>query len=422
MKIHSDAPVINLKLANGYFKAFLIFVFITCFAETTVYAQPNDQLNSVQLNRNLQNLDRNNLIIHRIQENNVLHPETISGNVAELKPNQTFIVRSKAKRIADMNRTVYNNMDRELKKVYSPSDIKMLPERYIQTGSNVSNQLAYRIGFESKLPLEYFFNTRQFEGSMKFILLPESPTGDFNLKVPVLIEIVSDYIRTINPVTKEINHLSIPLTEIKFQGKDLTDSAQIKIITRSNPEGYETFLKVKPAVELDSRRSTLQGLGVQKIPISIKLLGSTINDSVKVTFNAEKGTVEPVSVYVHYNQPKVVNLRSEGLGHTTLTASSIFNSNELSFNYIFPWVFILMAVIGGIIGGLVKYFAKQEKLSLSNSILKGILIGFMGAVVYYVLGFSLLEFKVSDIFNEFAVLGFSALVAFFGIRAGEKTA
>ena len=160
---------------------------------------------------------------------------------------------------------------------------------------------------------------------MKFILLSETPPDDYILKVPVMVEVVSDYIHTITPVTREIDHLSIPLTEIKFQGRDLSDSAQVKIITRSNPEGYITYLKIKPAIELNSKRSGMQGLGVQKIPVSVRVLGMSSKDSIMVSFSPEKGTVEPGTVFVHSNRPAVVNFRSEGLGYSTLSASSLFN-------------------------------------------------------------------------------------------------
>jgi uncharacterized membrane protein YeaQ/YmgE (transglycosylase-associated protein family) len=207
------------------------------------------------------------------------------------------------------------------------------------------------------------------------------------------------------------------LTEIALQGYDLSDSARVKIITKSNPAGYETYIEVAPAIQMKSVRRRLQGLGVQKIPISVQVIGSAARDSVKVNFNVEQGTVIPNALYVSYQSPSIIELRSEGLGLARLTTSASFSSNELVFRYTFPWLFILMAIAGGIIGGIAKYFTSQDELPFFKSVLKGMVIGFFGAVVYYVLGFSLLEFEVSDIFNEFAVLGFSALVAFFGVRA-----
>jgi len=43
-------------------------------------------------------------------------------------------------------------------------------------------------------------------------------------------------------------------------------------------------------------------------------------------------------------------------------------------------------------------------------------IGLLGALAYFVLGINLLSIEFSSTFNEFAVFGISALIAFFGIR------
>ena len=395
----------------------LFFSFLSIISS---HAQHSEQPQTIKTIKNFQSFHANNLSIKHLQENNALKPETVPKNVLQFSPNQTYVVQEKVQTIRPIDRSAYRNLDTDLRNQYASSDIKLLPETFIQTGSSTNDQLVYRIGFESKLPLQYVFDSKKFEGTMKFFLFPESTPSSYTLKIPVLIEVVSNDIRTIDPVSEEIDHLSIPLTEIRFEGSDLSDSAQIKIITKSNPEGYETFLRVRPAIELDSKRRTIQGFGVQTIPVSVRVVGSSLIDSVKVTFNPGKGTVEPGASYVRYDRPSVVNLRSEGIGSITLNTSSIFGSNELNFDYVFPWMFILMAVLGGIIGGLLKYFSKMEKMSLLNAVLKGTLLGFIGSVAYYVLGIRLIDLNASDVFNEFAVLGFSALTAYLGIRVREN--
>ena len=162
MKIETIAPSIKSQIPNNLHRKILFLLLVLYISALPVYAQPDEQPRRIlPINRNLQDLRRNNLVIHRLNENITVPPDTIAGNVTEFTPNQTYIVRSNVKRITSADQTMYRNMDRELKKEYSPSDIKMLPETYIQTGSTTNNQTIYKIGFESKLPLEYYFESGQ---------------------------------------------------------------------------------------------------------------------------------------------------------------------------------------------------------------------------------------------------------------------
>jgi hypothetical protein len=89
-------------------------------------------------------------------------------------------------------------------------------------------------------------------------------SGDNNAHIePVKIEVNSDEVTFINPGSFEINHLSIPSSNVELIADNVNDSASIKVITVSNPSGYTTYLKVKPSLELSSNRNKMQGLGIQ---------------------------------------------------------------------------------------------------------------------------------------------------------------
>lgn len=367
--------------------------------------------------RALRSYNVNNIVVNRYQDKDNLTKISVPENQMSLAPHQTYVLQPASARIENPALASYNSLDKEIRDSYALRDIQMLPEIFVQTGATGADQFVYRVAFASKLPMEYRFGPQYFAGAMKFFLVPEPGSSQSDLNIPVEIEVVSDDIHTINPSAKSIDHVNFPMTKISLQGERLADSAQVKIITKSNPDGYGTYIKVRPAIEITSTRTRFQGLGVQKIPITLQVVGaSPSDDSVRVSFSPEKGTVQPASVYVHYGVPALVYLRSEGLGTARLTTLSAFSTNELEFRYEFPWLFIAMAILGGILGGAVKFLSDMEKLSFLKSVIKGIAFGFFGSVVYYVLGFSLLRFQVTDIFNEFAVLGFSALVAFFGVR------
>ena len=397
----------------------LIFLTIPLFkviAQERSFAGPESTLPYDDLSeiRNTEGL------IFQHYEADELEMADVSASYFQFQPMETYVIRPEEAEIQKMDSNVYRNLSESLQASYNIADFKLLPEIYLQTGSGPYEQSQYRIGFENNQSMEYVYSTKHFEGGIKFFLFSVNSLQDNVLRKPVHIEIVSNDIGSISPVSAEIDHISIPSTEVSLLGDNIADSAQVKIITDSRPDGYETYVRVRPALELRSLREELQGLGIQKVPITAFVLGSTSSDSLEVSITAEKGTVTPNTFYVHYNSPTTFELRSEGTGDITLTAYASITSNELTVKYIFPWIFILMATIGGMLGGLVKYISNKDKYKPIISIVEGVFLGFFGAIAYYALGITLVQIEVVDIFNEFSVLGFSALVAYFGISPLDK--
>jgi len=296
-------------------------------------------------------------------------------------------------------------------------EIKVIPELHVESDSGQREQVAYRIIFTSLQPLRYNETLKKFSGKLAFLLINES--GDNNAHIePVKIEVNSNEVELIKPGSFEINHLSIPSSNVELIADNVNDSASIKVITVSNPSGYITYLKVKPLLELSSNRSKLQGLGIQQIPFTVSFGGSKSSDSVSVIFSPEKGTVSPNPLKMRYNETATAYLRSEGMGTSLLTATAnSIKSNPLTFTYIFPWPFLLATILGGLAGSFIKQNSKSTRKKITSKvILVGIVTGFIGAAAYYVLGINLLGLSFSAGFNEIAVFVISALFAYFGIN------
>jgi hypothetical protein len=238
------------------------------------------------------------------------------------------------------------------------------------------------------------------------------------VKEPVKIEIRSDKTKSIVPDKVSIDHLSIESTDVDLVAENVADSIGVRVSTVSNPEGYVAFLKVEPALEIFANRKELQGLGIEEAEIEVRLKGSNSADSAKVVFSPEKGTITPSSINVKYREPAIVTLRSQGLGHSKITASSSsLNSNSLEFAFDFPWAFLLASLIGGLFGGFVKFLSSDKtKRSMQRIVIGGILTGLIVAAVYYGLGISVIGIKISALVNEIAVFALSALGAIVGIQ------
>lgn len=299
-------------------------------------------------------------------------------------------------------------------------EIYSFPELHVEnrgTADSGDDRIVYQPVITSLRPLVYSHSTDVFTSTLNFLLLSQDKSsGDISNPMP--LELHSDYIDTIDPSRLQIGHLNLPSTSVNISAQGIRDSVQIRIVTETNSDGYETYLKVEPALNLFTERKQLQGLGIQQIPIQVNWKGSSSSETTTVNISSSKGSVTPTSVELSYNEPSIIYLRSEGIGSASLTATaSGTQSNTLQISYIFPWLFLLFSVAGGFLGGTAKYFTLKEKPKSFLATTAGSLaIGLLGAVAYFVLGINLLNIEFSSTFNEFAVFGVSALIAFFGIR------
>ena len=295
-------------------------------------------------------------------------------------------------------------------------DVEVIPELHVEAATEHGEATTYRILFTMKQPLSYDANSNSFTGKIGFLLMSDSDNS-VPVKEPVRIEVRSDQAKSISPDKLVIDHLSIESTDVDVVADNVTDSISVRVGTVSNPEGYVTFLKVEPVLEISANRKALQGLGIEETEIEARLKGSESADSVKVVFSTEKGTITPSSVYVKYKEPATVKLRSQGLGNSKITAStSKLNSNSLIFDFHFPWSFLLASFIGGILGGFVKFLSSdKKKRSLQKIVIGGVFTGLIVAAAYYGLGISVIGIKISALVNEIAVFALSALGAIIGI-------
>ncbi|HZV69382.1 MAG TPA: hypothetical protein VFG10_07560 [Saprospiraceae bacterium] len=357
--------------------------------------------------------------VQTIEKGKVMETHIASSADVQVRPNSKSIITYE-KKISVIDAALYSKI-KLIPLMSGPREgYKVIPELHIETGSPGTE--AFRIVFSLLQPFRYSNEVKKFKATLGFFLMPETGTSTANVLQPVDIEIVSSEVSSILPRHLQIPHLNLPSSTVDLMADHVSDSAQVKVITTSNPGGYVTYLKVEPTLEILTNVTTLQGYGIQKIPVDVRFLGLNSSGSATVNFTAGKGTVSPNSVVVSYNKPSTVYLSSEGTGEVKLTAyTNNLQSNDLNFKYVFPWAFLLSSVLGGLIGGLVKYYFNTRKRKFPiKPILGGILVGFIVAVAYYFLGINLAGLSISAGLNEIAVLGLSALGAYFGISTNPN--
>jgi len=377
--------------------------------DRTINPRTLDTINRNQLQLEVQPRDTSNLELLRNYNIQNLQLQPREKRVFNVDRN---IARVDAGNLTQINPNILANLNRQ--EIYS------FPELHVENrgaADSGDDRIVYQPVITSLSPLVYNHISDVFTSTLNFLLLSQDQSSG-NISNPMPLELHSDFIETIDPNRLQISHLNLPSTSVSISARGVRDSVQIRIVTDSNPDGYRTYLNVEPALNLFTERKRIQGLGIQQMPVQVNWKGSSSAESRTVNISSSKGTVTPASVELAYNQPAIIYLRSEGLGTASLTAtSSGEQSNTLQISYFFPWLFLLFSVAGGFLGGTAKYFTLKDKPTSFLATTAGSLsIGLLGAVAYFVLGINLLNIEFSSTFNEFAVFGISAMIAFFGVR------
>jgi hypothetical protein len=301
-------------------------------------------------------------------------------------------------------------------------NVFMLPEMYYARVAGTDQQISYRILFVDSAPLRYDFDKETFRGSVTFLPVEESDSGEAHpaqktLSIPedILISSGSEKI----PV--HITTVNWPPLDIPVESPDPKDSVEVKVLTVTNPTGYGQNLRIEPAIILSSTRTTIQGFGIQSLPVHVTLKGVTSCKPIPVTVESSRGMIDSASLVLTDDRPHEVILRSEGLGKIDLRCvTPNYRSNVISVEAVFPWLFLLLSLLGGLIGGLGKNLLGQEKVTLRRLALGGI-FGFIAAVAYWGLGIVLIgvSFETHG-YNEAMVLGFGLIAGFFGLKLVSK--
>lgn len=313
-------------------------------------------------------------------------------------------------------RQVVTHLDDSLASAMDLRQLNVIPELHFETSSVDGTSRTYSIAFASNVPLEYDAQQQLFTGAIRFLLVDESDGGAVTaLDKPIPLEVTSNAIRTITPKSLELSHLFLPLSDVVLTERDVQDSALVKLVTNFNPNGYDVFVPVKPALQISMERKSMQGLGIQEVPLTVRYIGSNSDKSRRVSLQAERGTITPSTLDLKFNESATVMLRSEGIGTVSISAEDNTQKREVTVAYTFPWVFLVAALGGGLFGALLTFLKGRKKFSI-RPFAYAALIGLLCAAAYYVLGLNLLELKVSEAYNEMAVGTFSALGAFFGVN------
>ena len=304
------------------------------------------------------------------------------------------------------------------KNVVGESSLKglLLPETYIKMEKNGNKAIIFSILIDTLSALKYDAQKDIYSGTFNIVLVEDTAgiSSQKKLKKPVEIEVSTASGAEVSPSVISIDHTNLPSTVIHVVDKSKTNPLPVLIKTSSNPAGYTVHLNKEARLCIETPARSIQGLGVQSIPINISLQNYYGPDAINASVTVNKGSVSPARITVFKDSISTVMLTSESLGNAELKISAGgISGDQRTYKYCFPWIFLLFAVVGSFLGALVKHFTGKGKKNFGKTIGLGVITGFIFAILYYVLGITLFSIKTGFLINEFAVLGLSFLGALF---------
>ena len=310
-----------------------------------------------------------------------------------------------------------------MKEISPKAKLFALPEVYYAREKNTNNQLSYQILYVDKEPLRLDFRQKSFRGLIRFYAIEPDyldapqPMGK-QLAAPEEILVTFKDVR----IPLNIRQIDFPPLDVPIMYPNPQDSLEVKILTASKPEGYSATLPVEPAIIVFSNRKTIQGFGLQTIPIDVHLMGVTTYKPIAVNIMSSLGTIDSSHLVLTNNSPKEVILRSEGIGKIDVTVTGTnYPSSSLTVDAVFPWLFLILAILGGLLGGIGKQLAGKDKITL-RLIVYSCIIGLLAAVAYWGLGIKLIQFAFEDRgYNESMVFALGLIVGYFGIAIKSKS-
>lgn len=318
--------------------------------------------------------------------NKAISTDTATLNQLQVPEKEKFIIQYDTK----INEVKESQLSPKLTEAFiTPKEWKIVPEILSSKQKGSDAIIAYQIYFTSVQPFKYDQDSMTFKGKLGFVLI-DIADGSIvkDLNEPAYIEVNSEEIDQIRPEKLSVAHLNLPSSEITLSEKHGSDSLKLKIITKNNLAGYDTYIKVEPTLKISSETNNIMSLGVEKALIDVRMIGSSTEDSVLVSFSSESGEFIPDQLTLKHNELKKVELRSGyKLGNVQVSAigkgaqSTNYESNRFEIKYVFPWLFILFSMAGGIVGSVIRF---RKKISLKKVLLATI-DGLAACIIYFIL-------------------------------------
>jgi hypothetical protein len=236
---------------------------------------------------------------------------------------------------------------------------------------------------------------------------------------PVRFQLITEA-DSVDPSELAFEHTNLPLRRVEIRARSASDSLRVHLVGEFDVNGSDIWLPVVPYLEVEPTPERIQGWGVQTTEVVVRVVGTTSDDSIDVTLRAPGAEPATTQLKIGRSGTASVTLRSAGSSQADLSATAPgFEEATATVDFVWPWVFLLAAVLGGLFGGVAAGFSERksaEGTSLGAGALKGLFVGLLAALAWYVLGVNLIGLELGvPRQNELAVFTLAALAGYFGV-------
>lgn len=243
-------------------------------------------------------------------------------------------------------------------------------------------------------------------------------SGDFD--TPITVHLLAD-VEQVDPAEVVIRRATEPIP-ITLRDPDAVDSVSARVVTSENPDGYRLTLRVRPALELRAGADTIQGWGIESVPVTVSMVGRSTGEPVTAELLARPGSVEPSRIEVGPGRPARVEVRSTATGEATVEAAgAAYPVDPLTLHYAFPGRFFLLALLGSLAGIVLGVAIPDKKVPLRERlrlVFSAVVAGVLAVIAYLALGLNFTPVELPDdpSFNESVILVVTALATLAWIR------
>lgn len=304
----------------------------------------------------------------------------------------------------------------------SQDTITLLP--YLFEGKTNENRKVRLRPAIIKEEMRYQRDERMFRGTLLIALEDvDASTEERPLWGPIRINVATQGDQ-VDPSQLDVLQTNT-LSSVNVVARDPQDSVRTQVVPTFDLRGIDVWLPVRPTILMPNPRKSAAGLGVSTVPLTVTVRGRALKDSVRVLVTTDRGSVEPYEVVIPPAGIGRVQLRTEGIGRATISASSGgLDSAEIGIDFDWPIVFLLAALAGGAIGGVAVQLRRKRRAhtGLLRPAIVGAVIGFVAAIVYRALGINLISIAIhSTSSDEASVFAFALLAGALGIPALANT-